>query len=688
MRESASKLDFILYLEGVPTPMISATINISIGVPSSASIAIPPTTKSQEILERTSVHLFYADSTEIYSEESPKEFAKNTVYKLLFEGEVVALEFHKQDDSRSTVLLCEDHSNNFDYAHKFVIQDMPDIANAPIMEALVGSGQSNVLTQDFSNLLHSPIANLVSKQNNLAEGVKRLIEAVFKGDSNDIRQNEFLLSVENRFKISDRILFYQDDDLENLVPVKAMFQLLSRDVGRNPSSMKLSEMINSYLDFGYYNRISLSPPPFIDNKIKSVYLAPQIFFSPPPKCNIIFPDRIRNMGYRDDFLRTPTRLLMGTSPFGRPNKMDGVLAASSTYIAPREISALLPTGANQPNIIHKLITSEERRKGVIPFTKVIGTDEYNTLLGQRRTLDDRSYLLEKAEYELELRRAATRNIDSMSGPFNPEVIVGLPGVVLDEIMFIFGMISSVMHRIDAESGASTTYSLRLTRKTINKFSIPQLEDKSLGDKANDLLEACKIDLWAGNFDDDEDLQNISSIANRLLSNLVEQNADVRIIDIVRKMSGPMTGATRKSLDLQYVALMEDGVYENIPENNKWVNSNYDFDKAGNTYKELFGCGSLVDDFATSTAIKSFGTMSEAARYFLNKHRSEEDPYSFTRSFTKRSNITTQLDFDNFYGLEHTRNNLQPYKASGPFTGERQKVILEYVRELSARAHLG
>jgi hypothetical protein len=134
--------------------------------------------------------------------------------------------------------------------------------------------------------------------------------------------------------------------------------------------------------------------------------------------------------------------------------------------------------------------------------------------------------------------------------------------------------------------------------------------------------------------------------------------------------------------------MEDGIFENLPENSIWINANYNFETAGSTYKELFGCGSLVDDFTFGSGTKKFSTMSEAARFFLVRHGESEDPYSFTSNFTERENITTQADFDKFYSLEHTVDNSQPYKATGPFTPERQQAILDYATELKTRAHLG
>ena len=700
MQQLGANLDFILYLEGVPVPFLDATIVSSVGSPANANISIPPTTKSQNVTARTSVHLFYLDPRKLYDDSAPQELVGKPVYNLLFEGEVVSVRFEKRENNRATILSCIDHTNNFDYAHKFTIENIPDLATSVKSRFTFGAQQTVELENDLSNIFSSPIANLVGGSDNIAEGVKSLIESTFRlatSEEDELSTNDFLSSVQERFKISERIAFISDAEIERLIRANTAIKLLQRNVGRHPPTITLSMIIQDYLNFVYYNLNSILSPSYNNGNIQSIILSPNIYFSPPPRCNVIFPSQVRNIGYTENFLMTPTRLLLTSTPIGFP-EVSNPLMISNIYAAPRELSTIANDSGS--NALSRRITSEELLKGVIPVSKTLGVPEYVVELGERREEDDdatygkqldsgRNYLLNIAEYELEIRRAATRQIDSMTGPFNPGAIVGLPAVVLDEIAFIFGMMGSVSHSISGREGggASTTYNIQLSRRVVNNFETPNLteEQQFSVDFVADILRS---DL---NASDANRVANSESLATELktfIDALNDLNTDERIIDILRRIVDAAPNE-RDSLILQYLSLIDSGIYENLPETPRWINSAYNFDNAGETYKSLYGCESMVDPVNVGGSTERFGSMAEAAKFALDNHRAAQDQFRFVSRYTKRSTITTQEDFNEFYGLPTLSGTDKAYPPQGPFTATRQAVILDYVRELnSSRGHLG
>lgn len=696
--EAALPLDFKLYLEGVLVDFESVSITSKIGRPSMANISIPPTVLSQKILPRTSVHLFYMDPDESYSSSAPKELIGQPVFKLLFEGEVIAVSYNKTTEGRATTLVCSDLTNNFDYAHRFTIEDTAPLTGSPCEEMVSGTKAAIGLRNNAT--IGGPISRFITNEETISEGVQRLIKAVFTGDS-DLSEkptNEFLESVESRYQISKRVTALQDEDIKRLSEVKNFEPLGARSIGRSPPTLSLTEIINMFLSFIYYNRISMIAPAYNNNVIESLVLLPNIFFSPPPRCNVLFPDHVGNIGYTDDFLRMPTRLFLQTSPVGTPGRGSRFTQCASTYLAPRELSAALPTGgsglAKQENQLQRTLTSEEKLKGIVPVFKVVGQPEYVTSLGARSETKDeisgkdrdsvRNYMLNMAEYELELRRANTRSVNSMSGPFNPETVIGAPIVVLDEVLFIFGILHEVTHTIHAASGATTTYAIGLSRRVSTKFDELDLTD----DTKSAIFETIDKIITADRLKDDDarKADNLESLTDPLNS-LVEADGDERLIDVVRKFIGSALNE-RDSVLEQYDLLVNYGIYEELPETPRWINSKFSGSNASNSYTTLYGTSSILKPISSSSE-QDYNSMSYAANKLMTSYNLSLDKYHFTKTYTKRSNITTQNDFNTFYGLPHLSDRSQSYPSGGPFTERRRKPVLRYSNDLKLnRAHSG
>jgi hypothetical protein len=697
--ETAQQLDFKLYLEGVPTPFEAANITSQIGSPAMARISLLPTVKSQNILPRTSVHLFYADSNSIYGGDAPEKFAGSQTFRLLFEGEVMGLSYSKSSNNRSTSIICSDVTNNFDYAHRYVIEDIPAMISAHCTELTLGQKANIAVSNEKDVGLNGPISKLVAGRNDIVEGVKELIKDVFIGNTRGISTNEFLESVENRFKITSRITSIQDNDIGRLAEIKNFLSIMSRGIGRTNPNTTLNQLLDIFLGFIFYNKNSILSPSFNNSKIQSFILSPNIYFSPPPRCNVLFPEHVENIGYSDMFLQSPTRLFLQTSPLGEPQDRLGSFQCANTYVAPRELAELLPSGgagkAQTSNNNHRVLTSEERIKGIIPVFKSIGQPEYVTLLGQRNDKDgetvgqdldsNRNYLLNMAEYELEIRKAATRSVDQMSGPFNPGVIIGAPIVILDDVLFIFGILEAVTHTISASSGVSTSYRVGLSRRMSLNFNKPDPDDTPVIVLIDVISNILKRDIAKSSAA--RSVDDLSSLKEPL-DNLVELKADQRIIDLVRKMISSSVNE-RDGLINQFFILVELGIFEELPETPRWVNRRFDVNNAGQSYSELYGCQSIMEPLSPSEDLSKFNSASVAASELFNRYKVSEDKVSFAKRYTARSNIVTQLDFNKFYKLPDIFSKSKSYPAQGPFTEVRQKPIKNYIIDLlSNRAHPG
>lgn len=65
------------------------------------------------------------------------------------------------------------------------------------------------------------------------------------------------------------------------------------------------------------------------------------------------------------------------------------------------------------------------------------------------------YYMAAANYQLDVRKFAERVVTGIEGGFNPNLLVGFPAVILNSMGIIMGELTSVTHRIDTKSGATT-----------------------------------------------------------------------------------------------------------------------------------------------------------------------------------------------------------------------------------------
>lgn len=74
---------------------------------------------------------------------------------------------------------------------------------------------------------------------------------------------------------------------------------------------------------------------------------------------------------------------------------------------------------------------------------------------------------------------------------------------------------------------------------------------------------------------------------------------------------------------------------------------------------------------------------------MSVYNSSEDKLQFVDNYCYRNNVTTQIDFNDYYQLEHFNSKSKAYPPSGPFTSKRQKYVLAYANDLKKNvAHKG
>lgn len=165
---------------------------------------------------------------------------------------------------------------------------------------------------------------------------------------------------------------------------------------------------------------------------------PETFFVSPPRCNVIFPDQYYQLQFSRNFLREVSRLCLegGLGMLGGGRQ--GAKLFSSSYLAPKikDVSGkLLRASMSQAS---RVILQHEVHSGIIPkFSWVTDGHRWGVkaAAGVGKLKDVKKsqkirYLQRLAEFQFYLSRWSARQL-SLTGVFNPNLVCGLPAVVID-----------------------------------------------------------------------------------------------------------------------------------------------------------------------------------------------------------------------------------------------------------------
>jgi hypothetical protein len=157
---------------------------------------------------------------------------------------------------------------------------------------------------------------------------------------------------------------------------------------------------------------------------------PDVWFSAPPRCNVLFPEHYGSLSYTRQFLEEPTRLLLKTNDefFGEDELFD------QYYFAPK--GTTLKAGRNDlASILSNDLLEHELFTGIVPVFEKMG--ELNILAARSGTVGARMPKIGLAQRSTNFLyfkyRYGARHMQ-VSGRFNPYVAPGFPGLVLDKYM--------------------------------------------------------------------------------------------------------------------------------------------------------------------------------------------------------------------------------------------------------------
>lgn len=156
-------------------------------------------------------------------------------------------------------------------------------------------------------------------------------------------------------------------------------------------------------------------------------LRPDVWFTAPPRCNVLFPEDYESLSYQRMYLQEPTRFMLKTNDefFGEDFLFD------KFYFAPQAGSvkknqARLQDMMRGDTLDHELFT------GILPVFEKMG--EFNVFAaksGTQKGTQKIGFAQRSANFLYFKHRYAARQM-TISGKFNPYIAIGFPGLVIDK----------------------------------------------------------------------------------------------------------------------------------------------------------------------------------------------------------------------------------------------------------------
>jgi len=244
-------------------------------------------------------------------------------------------------------------------------------------------------------------------------------------------------------------------------------------------------------------------------RVLTSLIMPDLFFSTPPTCNVLFPNQISNLSYRYAGMDRPTRLMLYVDP-GNLQQEEGDVASVvvKTYYAPQ--AELFATSQGQlklttPDELPPLL-QHERYTGIVPlFHNITKLDTIKAANAQRISVNDDVIYLRMANFQLMDARYRSGQL-SVSGPFNPFACPGFPCAVMDSApndpspRVYVGLLQSVAHDVSS-TNASTSYTITHARLSTDVDDVFKIADPSGAYSAEDMCRP----IW---YDDQYSLANI------------------------------------------------------------------------------------------------------------------------------------------------------------------------------------
>ncbi|KKN98651.1 hypothetical protein LCGC14_0147630 [marine sediment metagenome] len=429
-------------------------------------------------------------------------------YRVLFKGEVSGWQWSKSAQGNRVISLeCLDDTNYFDFIYQTYL-NVGSIAQSQMTMFLQGQDHNYTFlaaqffeATNWITRLFSPGGSpfLLDRYkvkfqgiNGLLAGFVRIIAAVSgvdPGPAGGRILNIFFREALLRNRILDQVYAAENDDTAiKLMETTVFFQSIQNtisELGANQATLR--DMLKLSLTPIYYTHAPITTPYYNPDKdsLYTLMMKPELFFAPPPSCNLIFPDEYTSVSYARNYLAEPTRLLVqeratvATGGAGAQDMQPMHFAPATTAVI--ESVKKIEAGQNIPGVVPgsgafskflSLKHPHEQFTGPIPVWQSIS--QYPSYTATKAAAGQPTpHITDTANYEFYKMRFGTR-MANVTAKFLPRLVCGLPAAVIDKPVLqseldeshpshLLGSIITLTHSVDAVSGGTTSFTLEKVR---------------------------------------------------------------------------------------------------------------------------------------------------------------------------------------------------------------------------------
>jgi len=422
----AVRLNILLKIAGVETRCHRAEISGGESMFETAMVSLPPTEHA--------AHFVRGSRIEIYS-RTPFYTGTGDEWRLEFVGELTGRGVNKGHGTRSVTLVATGHGHWWTRIRKYHYNIMDPEFAISVNQPLPGESSTNVIGTDFlSKVLEKhgsdisrAIADVLTHEET---GTRYGIDGKTESRGNVTNTTAELAKAHyegalGTLGLQTRLLMaITSSNVKQAVITKSIMELVAGGRAQAFDGItSLMDYATTLMSYVNYNFTSIAAGSLDKNgKLMTYICKPRGELMPPPKCNVVFPNQIVSMTFREDFLQEPTRII-------------STGAGSLAYISHKlptwlQEGIAVPARLNTTGTFKEFLIAEGHKPS--EYEKIYGTNihlveqaMYLSLLKENQ--DD---YIKALNHEFFKRFYASRTFTAIVDPY-VNLVPGFPAVLLD-----------------------------------------------------------------------------------------------------------------------------------------------------------------------------------------------------------------------------------------------------------------
>lgn len=449
-------------VEGVSVPANHATRTQQEGSPTSCVVSLWPTHLGSQIRRGSQVQVFYWEEDDVVlAREDPEHFVEHQalgvtgVWKLFFDGYLTKKPTISRRGQSGLILYCAGWTRRLNQVHVRsaglgaqdvkVDQDRAFLGINPEADTIFTDLD---ITGEGMGGLNGEIEQLISNK-----GVGASILDFFRSAA---RYDPLFARIHEVTNLSKRMAYLDNPIVQEFLQQQRILDIVTNSVKRLPKETSLAKVLGLALQYSLATNINLGSPYFADGTLYQQIYKPQLFFSVPPKSNIIFPATIDHMEPVQEQMAQPTRYALvghnrifgsqlANSYAGRLFYPEAIRDALQDFSSAEYTALAFEEKYTEEELIEDTITPQ-----------VSGMPFPDSLMQYGENDSGQGLADFYGRYAYHLARNNSDPIQIQTD-FDPYLLCGLSAAILDnKFGFILGRVRSITDTIDVQNETMKT----------------------------------------------------------------------------------------------------------------------------------------------------------------------------------------------------------------------------------------